>query len=196
MPKNNIRTMAEETKSVAAALNAAVNGAEEPQVINVFAAFDGGEEFDAEARATKVVDAGLGIKVAVVVQRLVFRTNDEGTEFVGIVCNKRAVPTISDGEIAATNTIWQFKSQIIAAICRADSVLAALIDSENLQHLSLALSGAKLEVLAEYIAAGETSIFADSEYTFDSDTIRCHILDVELNQSIVKMLTEKLIAKL
>ncbi len=189
--------MASKINSAAAEMTAAVSGDENPQVNNIFAAFDGGEEFDAEARATKVVDAGLGIKVAVIVQRLIFRTNDEGTEFVGIVCNKRAVPTISsDGEVIATNTIWQFKSQVVAALSRADSVLAALLDSENPQHLSLALSGAKLEVLAEHISAGEASIFTDSEYTFDSDIIRCHILSLELNSSIRNMLLEKLIAKL
>lgn len=182
---------------MAAAMNAAVNGAEEPQVTNIFAAFDGGEEFDAETRAASVISAGKGMRLGVVVSRIVFRTNDEGTEFVGIVTNRRAVPTISsDGDIVATNTIWQFKSQIVAALSRADSVLAAIIDSDNKQHLSLALSGAKLEILAEHIAAGETSIFSESEYTFDSDTIRCHILSLEMQPSISKMLLEKLISKL
>lgn len=189
--------MPRKSNSMAAALNAAVNGDENPQVINIFAGFDAGEEFDAEARATKVVDAGLGIKVAVVVQRLIFRTNDEGTEFVGIVCNRRAIPVINgDGEIAATNTIWQFKSQIVAALSRADSVLAALIDSTNNVQISLALSGAKVSILAEHIAAGDNSLFTDSEYSFDSDTIRCHILSLEMQPSISKMLLEKLISKL
>lgn len=189
--------MASKTMSVAAALEAAANGAEKPQVNGIFADFKAGEEFDAEARAAKVVDAGLGIKLVAIVQRVIFRTNDDGVEFVGIVCNKRAIPTIgSDGDIIATNTVWQFKSQIVAALSRADSILAALLDNENPRHLSLALSGAKLEILAEHINAGETSIFTDSEYTFDSDIIRCYILSLELNNSIEKMLLEKLISKL
>lgn len=179
-----------------AAMSAAVNGDENPQVTNVFAGFNAGEEFDAETRAASVISAGKGIKCDAIVNRCTFRTNNELTEFVGFICGKRTIPTISDGEIVSTNTCWLFRSQVVAAICRADAMLGALIDSKNDVHLSLALSGAKVSILAEYIAAGETSMFNDSEYTFDRDTIRCHILSLEMEPSISKMLLEKLISKL
>lgn len=185
------------TNSMTAAMSAAVDNAQnDAQVTNLFDAFVAGADFDADARAEAVISAGKGIKCDAIVNRCTFRTNDEGTEFISLVCNKRAFPTMSDDEIVSTNTCWIFRSQIIAAICRADAMLGALIDSRNDQHLSLALSGAKVTLLAEYIAAGEKSMFTDSEHTFDREFIRHHILDVELNQSIVKMLTEKLIAKL
>lgn len=186
------------TNSMAAAMTAAVDNAQnDAQVTNLFDAFVAGADFDADARATAVVDAGKGIKCNAIINRCTFRTNDEGTEFVSLVCNKRAFPTMSaDDEIVSTNTCWIFRSQVVAAICRTDAMLGALIDSRNDQHLSLALSGAEVTILAEHIDAGDTSMFTDSEYTFDREFIRHHILDVKLNQSIVKMLTEKLIAKL